>query len=187
MAYLLFAGVAGVGALGFRYIMGSGDDSDSLSGTIILEKQAWIKNHDLDLDSSIHKGLDGQRMVEEFGDRFGRARMCARSCRLAGVTYDHYFITDGSRTFEFGVGQISNNKVEIHNRALQTGYQIAAEFTVDDKVRERMRSVLGATNYSLCLRNCEHVARYVYCKSWICYQMVSDGSLAKAFARNQLG
>ena len=50
-----------------------------------------------------------------------------------------------------------------------------------DQVKERMRDVVGATNYSLALRNCEHVARYVYCGSWLCSQMVGDGVLRGYF------
>jgi GTP-binding protein EngB required for normal cell division len=36
-----------------------------------------------------------------------------------------------------------------------------------------MKKVCGATNYSLCLRNCEHLARYINSGSWFSFQMAS--------------
>ena len=60
---------------------------------------------------------------------------------------------------EFGGGEIENANVQIHSNRLPTGYFIEKRFEMTLEVKERMRKVCGATNYSLALRNYEHVAR----------------------------
>mmetsp|Transcript_19117 Transcript_19117/g.45009 ORF Transcript_19117/g.45009 Transcript_19117/m.45009 type:complete len:250 (+) Transcript_19117:309-1058(+) len=54
-------------------------------------------------------------------------------------------------------------------------------FLIDPGRRERMRKVMGAVGYSLCLRSSEHVARYVYSGTWLCTQMLPRGRLSVAF------
>merc|ERR1712037_329054 len=45
----------------------------------------------------------------------------------------------------------------------------------------RMRKVCGMTNYSLGLRNCEHVARYIQSGVWVSFQMAEGGPLRSIF------
>ena len=49
---------------------------------------------------------------------------------------------------------------------------------------ERMKRVVGATNYSVALRNCEHVARYIQTGSWFSFQISEKGSLRKIFFKD---
>lgn len=42
----------------------------------------------------------------------------------------------------------------------------AEEFELNNAVRQRIQHVLGMKNYSMCLRNCEHVANYIFNGLW---------------------
>lgn len=48
---------------------------------------------------------------------------------------------------------------------------------------ERIRHVVGMKNYSLCLRNCEHVGNYIFTGKWVSTQMSPDESLVKFFKK----
>ena len=101
--------------------------------------------------------------------------------------YEHWFITnsDGSWVLEFGefsrgptdmiVGVHSNPRGE---------YDIKDTFILTQEVMERMKKVVGATNYSVALRNCEHVARYIQSGSWVSFQMSGKGVLRKMFYKD---
>ena len=118
-----------------------------------VEQTSWVKNHTLDKSARYLEGgamiQDARAMIREFGTQT-QARLCGRNLTMTGMTYVHYFITDGSRTIEFGGGEISNNTVEIHNRTLAAGYYVLQIFEFTDEHRNRTEKVLGATNYSLC-------------------------------------
>ena len=45
---------------------------------------------------------------------------------------------------------------------------------MDQEIRERIFHVLGMKNYSLCLRNCEHVVNYKIRNRWISSQMEEE-------------
>jgi len=47
-----------------------------------------------------------------------------------------------------------------------------------------MKTLCGATNFSLALRNCEHAARYIHSGAWISFQMVGRGILKELFLKN---
>ena len=105
----------------------------------------------------------------------------------ANDKYEHWFITnsDGSWVLEFGefsrgptdmiVGVHSNPRGE---------YAIKDTFILTQEVMERMKKVVGATNYSVALRNCEHVARYIQSGSWVSFQMSGKGVLRKMFYKD---
>jgi len=108
-------------------------------------------------------------------------KICYKNCLNYGVKYQHWWITDGTWIIDFGFGEIFNNKVVVH-RNPKINYVIADEFKMTQEVKNRMLQVCGATNYSLALRNCEHVARYIQSGCWSCYQMAKDtGFLYKIF------
>lgn len=44
---------------------------------------------------------------------------------------------------------------------------------------ERMKRVVGATAYSLLLRNCEHIANYIFEGRWLSMQSLAEGSIGK--------
>ena len=118
------------------------------------EKTSWVKKHELDVEPDA--GKEYRALVEEkFKEDLS---ICYVNREIYGVEYQHWFVTDETWTIEFGSGDISNNKVVVHSNP-KTDYVIADEFKMTQEVKDRMLQVCGATNYSLALRNCEHVAR----------------------------
>ena len=118
-----------------------------------------------------------------------KAEIVRKECTAFGITYYHYFVTDWEITMEFGGGETDgDNRVTIHNNrvAKSLDQETVSRFTVDDAVRDRMRQVLGASNYSMCLRNCEHIARYIAHGHWYCSQMTDQNGLHKIFVRYML-
>jgi GTP-binding protein EngB required for normal cell division len=153
---------------------------------VVLEKQAWAKSHALEHDESIHQSASGLAMIDSFGTA-NQAQLSFCQGEAMGVKYQHWYVTDGTYTMEFGGGSsFTGNKVIIHHNPRLTG-SVSKNFTVTDEVRNRMRTVLGATNYSVCLRNCEHVARYIFCGSFLSTQMVINGALFKIYIQYMMG
>jgi hypothetical protein len=57
-----------------------------------------------------------------------------------------------------------------------------ADFSLTPEVLSRMKKVCGGTNYSLALRNSEHLARYFHSGGWISFQMTGSGQIKKTFS-----
>ena len=49
------------------------------------------------------------------------------------------------------------------------------------EIIQRMKNVLNATNFSYCLRNSEHLARYIIEGGWLSLQMQRGGELRGFF------
>ena len=134
----------------------------STTKLIDIEKTSWIKGHNLARDENKR-----QKQLQTL-DRFNnglKMKLCYRTNISYGIEYEHWFVTDGDTwndgkilVLEFGGGDITNNTVEVHYKTVPK-YIIDEEFNMNDEIKARMKKVLGATNYSLALRNCEHVAR----------------------------
>ena len=83
-----------------------------------------------------------------------------------GTDYQHWFVTDEKQIYylEFGApfSNVYGAQVSI-NTSVHKNSIIFKELTckVDNEVLQRITLVLGMSNYSLCLRNCEHVANNV--------------------------
>lgn len=103
-----------------------------------------------------------------------------------GISFEHWFVTNGKIFLEFGAPDtdIYSARVTI-NTAKHIGSLRNADGhnrkLMDSDVHERMRHVIGVRNYSLCLRNCEHVANYVFRGIWVSFQMNNEGVLMKMF------
>merc|ERR1711988_824803 len=136
-----------------------------VSKLVDLEKTSWVKPHKLDVEPDA--GKEYRALVEE---KFQKdLKICYKNCSNYGVKYQHWWITDGTWIIEFGFGEIFNNKVVVH-RNPKTDYVIADQFT----------------NYSLALRNCEHVARYIQSGSWSSLQMAKDVGFLYNIFKNEM-
>ena len=92
---------------------------------------------------------------------FGRnLKICKkRKTKWILFAYYHWYVTDGTWIIEF---IDPSAPILVHcNPRLVTFIYIVEEFVMTDGILERMQKVCGTSNYSLVLRNCEHVARYV--------------------------
>ena len=152
--------------------------SSSSSLLIDAEKPRWGKEHSL-----VHNDEIRRRLIPLVDKLSGPLKLCYQSNQVSGFEYQHWFVTDGTLTIEFGNGEINNAIVTIHD-GLKTGYIIDKTFSLEPVVKERILQVIGASNFSLALRNCEHVARYIHSGVWICFQMVGSGVLIDLF-RNE--
>ena len=149
------------------------------SDIIEAEKTSWVEDHSLQCREDIRRSQSS--LVDKFSDPL---KLCYKTNAIYGIEYQHWFVTDGTWTIEFGGGEINNAIVTIHDNP-KTDYIIEQEFPLQAVVLERIAEVLGASNYSLALRNCEHVARYIHSGTWVCFQMVGSGVLIDLF-RSQL-
>ena len=145
----------------------------STSRLIECEKRSWIKNHTLDINPAQAK--EQQKLLPCFGSKL---YLCFKEETIIGFVYKHWFVTDGSWYIEFGEGELLSCTVIVHPNP-KPKYDIDKTFKLTDAVKERMQNVCGATNYSLILRNSEHVARYIQCGSWISLQTAGEGTMKK--------
>ena len=138
------------------------------------EKTSWVRTHSLECEPELasQDGCD-LHICHEDKDKFG-------------YPYQHCFVTNGTWLIEFGSGEILNNLVVVH-AVLRKGYIIENTLKMSTDVRNRMIQVCGASNYSLALRNCEHVARYIQSGVWVSFQMAKDSGFLFGLFRDYLG
>ena len=144
-----------------------------VSKLIEVEKQSWVLPHDLSKNQRLAQSQIS--LLSNFGPKL---HLCYKENTIYGYQYEHWFVTDDMWTIEFGGGEIENTSVLVHNNPKGT-YKRNETFVNSNDVRNRMAKVCGTVNYSLALRNCEHVARYIHCGMWACFQMTGEGVLRK--------
>ena len=126
-----------------------------ISKLVDHEKTNWVQPHKLEYNED--RRSEQLQLLEKFGPDL---EIASKTNYLYGVRYKHFFIIDPESRWvmEFGGGEITDASVLVHI-APKSNYIVDGEFQMTDDVKERMRKVCGATNYSLALRNCEHLAR----------------------------
>ena len=146
-----------------------------VSRLIDAEKTSWAKKHNLEVDAQ--RAAQQIAMLKKFKRRL---YLCYKENSMMGLKYQHWFITDGQMVIEFGNGDVLENTVTVHNIP-KHDYIVDQEFVMTKAVKNRMKRVCGMTNYSLGLRNCEHVAHYIQSGVWVCFQMTKNGALKDLF------
>jgi len=148
-----------------------------LLNLIEQEKIKWALPHELVYND--RQRTEQLNLLTKFGSEL---QICYKNATAMNVLeYQHWWITDGTWVLEFGGGELESASVLIHCNPKAGNIIIADRFKLDSNVRQRMRNVCGATNYSLALRNCEHLARYIRSGSWVCVQMLGEGILKRSF------
>eukprot|EP00092_Neocalanus_flemingeri_P036942 GFUD01040216.1.p1 GENE.GFUD01040216.1~~GFUD01040216.1.p1 ORF type:complete len:429 (-),score=69.60 GFUD01040216.1:11-1297(-) len=147
----------------------------SLSTVWDGEQTSWAIPHKLNCIQELQNTQI--RLLDNFKTKL---MLCFNNESKHGLKYEHWWVSDGKWILEFGGGNILDNKVLVHCNPREN-FIIDCEFDMTQEVKERMKKVCGASNYSLALRNCEHVARYIRYGSWLCFQMVGDGLLKGLF------
>lgn len=109
---------------------------------------------------------------------------------FGGLMYHHYFITD-TREVHFlelsNFGQTSDSKLFYETKRVQVNTlphmnnEIIKTTKVTTAIKERMVQVMGMCNFSLCLRNSEQVANYIFSGEWMSLQMEAEGALLQYF------
>mmetsp|Transcript_29596 Transcript_29596/g.92424 ORF Transcript_29596/g.92424 Transcript_29596/m.92424 type:complete len:441 (+) Transcript_29596:55-1377(+) len=147
------------------------------SDLVYSEQLNWVKNHSLEIDVNLQARQ--LPLLQNFGQRLF---LCSKASYMMGMRYFHYFVTDHTWTIEFGGGESLMCAVLVHNNPMGS-YEEEKSIRNAPDVIARMQKVCGARGYSVCLRNCEHLARYILAGSWASMQMLQNGNLQLEFAR----
>ncbi|EOD20974.1 hypothetical protein EMIHUDRAFT_208032 [Emiliania huxleyi CCMP1516] len=150
-----------------------------VNSVVEKEKLAWAKDHDLNTDH------DEREKLLPLLDNFpigSEIQLCWQLKQAGGgfIEYEHFFISNKKWILEFGSGDPMNNTVTVHGNSRKNYCTKENKVLVDKGVRDRMAHVLGMTNYSLLLRNCEHVVNYVAYGRWTSMQTVGQGHISSA-------
>ncbi|CAE7312557.1 unnamed protein product [Symbiodinium sp. CCMP2592] len=135
------------------------------------EQSACAKVHSLCIDAERQ-----QREALNIA-KFDKTLMLAyKRFSLFGMIYDHYFVTDGKWTIEFRGDEVAEAVVHVRSQHPEY-YEVAQTFSNAEDVRHRMELVCGARAFSFCLRNCEHVARFIAEGKWFSAQSAVEGTM----------
>lgn len=158
--------------MGATYSFLQAEQKTWIEHTLVYDKDC--REHNLSL---LDKFEDGQPIYMSSVDR-----------TWGGIKFEHWFVTTGTMCLEFGSPTLSIYTARVNiNPTVYAHYSVGSRSTIDEAMRNRIRHVLGMSNYSLCLRNCEHVANYVFRGRWISSQMNDQGFLMKQFRHHMLG
>jgi len=121
------------------------------------EKATWKKPHALQVDRELH---EKQRpLIARFGKDLS---LCWSTRMLEGKPVRHYFVTDGKLIMAFADGVKVAGSVEVKSLSYKVGsYQVEKMVECTNEVRQRMEVVCGGCNHSYCLRNSEHLCKYI--------------------------
>lgn len=141
---------------------------------IEAEKKTWI-NHNLQYDHTVRSA--NLKILEEIleDEKFVLSNT---DSGWGNVKFQHWFFTNGVYYIEFGTPNLDIYSacvtIVTNTKRQHITAPTAFETKLTAEVRQRIRHVLGMNNYSLCLRNCEHVANYIARGRWISHQMDMD-------------
>ena len=161
-----------------------------LSKLFDVERTSWSKPHSLEINEPY--AVQQCKLLDMFFEVGSELQLCFKLFPMEypganGDKFVHWFITnsDGTWVVEFGeFGRGDNDVIVSVHSSPRTEYTIDDTFTMTSEVLQRMKRVVGATNYSVALRNCEHVSRYIQSGSWVSFQMGQKGFLRKMFFKD---
>ena len=152
-----------------------------------MERSRWFIDHKLNIDSDLAESQT--LLIDNFKEDL---YLCHYTLYYFGIfEYQHWYVTDMNWEIEYGGPQLSSVSVRIREIARSTKIfpdksptpsakflksVVDAKFKLTGEIKDRMKKVCGARNFSLGLRNCEHLANYIYCGKWESFQ-VSRGIL----------
>ena len=148
------------------------------------EKKTWT-SHDLQFDGTIREA--NLKTLESIKDG-ENVYLGFTNSSYGGLSYQHWFVTNNTYYIEFGSPTIDIYKARVNINNSPRDYKpYQKSYLMSTDIRERVKHVLGMSNYSLCLRNCEHVANYIIRNRWFSDQMETEGTLLKTFRSYFLG
>ena len=100
--------------------------------------------------------------------------------------YNDWFITTNEYVIKFKYDYDSNIRHVLKISSIKQlkhtlKYKIKKEFEMNQEVRGRIVQILGMKNYSLLLRNSEHVVNYIHSGSWLSEQTKENGDIYNKF------
>ena len=112
-----------------------------------------------------------------------KLQLCYKEVNRPGFSYKIWFIKDSQSDWVISFNEEADGKylVKVHEyKEVLTEYRI---FDRKEEIMDRMLQVLGATNYSMLLRNSEHIAWYIKARVWVSHQICEEFSLLKRILR----
>jgi len=142
------------------------------------EKNTWLE-HNLKFEEKVR--IESLQLLDKFEDD-KPIYLSHVEREYEGYTFQHWFVTNRDYFLEFGSERddIYTTRVKINNKPKRP-YSVNNNKNMDEAIRTRMRHVIGMKTYSLCLRNSEHIANYVFSGKWISNQMGQNGYLLSIF------
>lgn len=153
------------------------------------EKFTW-KYHCLLFDEVTRE--TNLNVIDKYFPDNSEIQLASLNVSNGGLDFQHFFITDEQGAHFLELSSSAQNSAEecyaTHrvqcNTLPHTNYVVCpargkAKLTL--AIKERMIQMLGMCNYSLCLRNSEHVANYIFNGIWASFQMEGSGSLLSFF------
>jgi len=158
-----------------------------------LERSLWTLDHELGRDSDAF--IRQKEALQHFSRKPDALKLCFVPSE--GREYLHWFVTDGIWCIGFMSvdddasaetpevpEEDEDEEEDVHPRVQVQRLDprceavVRASFTLTEEVLARMERVCGGINHSFCLRNSEHLAKYIHCGSWASLQM-NEGSLLR--------
>jgi len=136
------------------------------------EQRSW-NDHSLMID------VDRAPIYKQLIDHMSSTvYICSKERDYMGLTYDHYFLTDQKYVIEFDGDDIFDAMIKVSMDKKISAHSTKIEF--DDDMRLRAKQIVGATSYSLMLRNCQHCVTYIVNGLWASTQTTTSGPIRVA-------
>ena len=144
------------------------------------ERRRWSEDHGLRIN-----GIKKQEMSPSL-QHFRSLKtllLCSYIWIFQGAEKKRWLIKDPSSTWMINFNQEDDGTylVRVHNNKESkfvdsTKIMKEQEFDMNGDVFKRMEQCLGATNYSMLLRNSEHIALYIKTGVWVSFQICEENS-----------
>ena len=136
-------------------------------------------------DHRYKKGESSEDDMDKISKLANTLYLCSSPSSIVGRLYKHYFITDKKYFIKYQNGK-SNKIVITQEVKLQSEYAMEETFYKTVDVQKRIKKMLEFKNFahSLCLRNSEHICRYIMSNVWVSYQMARKGVLRQIFQKH---
>eukprot|EP01091_Cochliopodium_minus_P019316 TRINITY_DN8089_c0_g1_i1.p1 TRINITY_DN8089_c0_g1~~TRINITY_DN8089_c0_g1_i1.p1 ORF type:complete len:402 (+),score=86.14 TRINITY_DN8089_c0_g1_i1:105-1310(+) len=107
---------------------------------------------------------------------------CSVKRKYHTFTYNHYYLTDGQFVIEFDGNDIHQDaQITVSMAIKYTGCDYSVPYTFTQEMKNRAKMIVGATSYSLMLRNCEHTVNYIIDGYWLSDQTNTSGIINDIF------
>ena len=140
------------------------------------EKENWELPHSLMINEDARIKLR-KKIDEHF--QSPKLQLCFKVMNRHGFCYKIWFVKDSESDWVIHFHKECDGSYLVKVYQCDESLTVHKEMERKDEIIERMKTVVGATNYSLLLRNSEHIAWYVLTSVWVSYQICQEFSQLK--------
>lgn len=151
------------------------------------ERKSWSHDHNVRFDE--HQRIASLKILRDIREGTQVHIAYKNEAILLGIgSYQHWFIVVGDNSeyfIEFGSADLNHENARVNINNSPREHEKVKEATMNKVIRQRIEHVLGMKNYSLCLRNCEHVANYIFKGIWYSKQMENWATILEFFMHDK--